>query len=83
MSDYCLCHGSFGVLDFLLTLSQKELLPKEFHDEYVKLEKYHLEMITQCRILKKDVSLFTGISGILYYLNRKESGKNSVLTFGF
>lgn len=83
LSDYCLCHGSFGVLDFLLTLSQKELLPKEFHDEYVKLEKYHLEMITQCRILKKDVSLFTGISGILYYLNRKESGKNSVLTFGF
>lgn len=47
------------------------------------LKKYHLEMITQCRILKKDVSLFTGISGILYYLNRKESGKNSVLTFGF
>lgn len=83
MDDYCLCHGSFGILDFLFTLQNEGLLDKEWNLEYRRFEQYVFDNLENKELLKKDISLFTGIAGILYYLNRKNSCSKSVLTFAF
>lgn len=83
MNDYCLCHGLFGVLDFLLTLRKEEKLASDMIGKYHELEKYAYKYLDEHDVLSKDISLFTGLGGISYYINRKESDIKSVLMFGY
>ncbi|EOU1992381.1 DUF4135 domain-containing protein [Clostridium perfringens] len=80
IDDYCLCHGVFGILDFLLTLQQNNLLNDEFKLKFKKLEEDVFTTLDKKSILIKDISLFTGISGIQYYYNRKKENRKSILS---
>ncbi|QTJ49850.1 DUF4135 domain-containing protein [Dolosigranulum pigrum] len=83
MDDYCLCHGLFGVLDFLLTVKREGKLSSDMIRKYYELERYAYRYLDEHDVLSKDISLFTGLGGISYYLNRKESDIKSVLMFGY
>lgn len=78
--EYCLCHGMLGVLDMLLTLSDAGILNSQYNKKYKLLERKFMSHISTEKILKKDISLFTGLSGIRYYFSRKENRKKSILT---
>lgn len=81
-SDYCLCHGYIGALDFIESLRTARYLDKDEEKKYrdeltkfiqqFKLENYNLQKI----------SLFTGLSGVGYLLNRIENKTESILGFG-
>ncbi|MBM7180780.1 type 2 lantipeptide synthetase LanM family protein [Streptococcus suis] len=81
--EYCLCHGFLGGLDFLQVLNQDNLLSNEHKKRLEILEKTLIFKSNHNNILKKDISLFTGISGFLYYLKRKKTLRGSVITLGF
>jgi len=51
--------------------------------KYYELERYAYRYLDEHDVLSKDISLFTGLGGISYYLNRKESDIKSVLMFGY
>ncbi|MFU2164322.1 DUF4135 domain-containing protein [Streptococcus pluranimalium] len=81
--EYCLCHGFLGGLDFLQVLNQDKLLSEEHQRKMKMLEDALIFKANHNNILKKDISLFTGISGFLYYLKRKKTLRGSVITLGF
>ncbi|WP_159780100.1 MULTISPECIES: DUF4135 domain-containing protein [Streptococcus] len=81
--DYSLCHGFLGGLDFLQVLNQDNLLSDEYQKKLKMLEETLIFKSNNNNILKKDISLFTGISGFLYYLKRKKTLRGSVITLGF
>ncbi|NFN86353.1 type 2 lantipeptide synthetase LanM [Clostridium sporogenes] len=81
--DYSLCHGNMGVLDVLLVLERENLLDSMNLNIYKNIEEKYFQSLNNKEILKTDISLFTGISGIEYYMKRKSSKLESVLTLGF
>lgn len=83
IDDYCLCHGVFGILDFLLTLKQNNILTLKYENMFNNLEQDVFNTFNEKKILVKDISLFTGVSGIQYYINRKQQNKNSILSLCF
>lgn len=83
IDDYCLCHGVFGILDFLVTLRQNSILPIKYENMFNNLEKDVFNMFRKKKILVKDISLFTGITGVQYYIYRKEQNTNSILSLCF
>lgn len=83
IDDYCLCHGVFGILDFLLTLKQNNILTLKYENKFNNLECDVFNTFNEKKVLVKDISLFTGVSGIQYYINRKQQNKNSILSLCF
>ncbi|MFC4402494.1 type 2 lanthipeptide synthetase LanM family protein [Gracilibacillus xinjiangensis] len=80
--DYSLCHGFIGALDLLFIMDEKGFLTKK---EKEKVQSYLFTFIKQFHINHYNpnkISLFTGLSGIGYFLNRIESKEPSVICFG-
>lgn len=71
------------MLDFLLTVKREGKLSSDMIRKYYELERYAYRYLDEHDVLSKDISLFTGLGGISYYLNRKESDIKSVLMFGY
>jgi type 2 lantibiotic biosynthesis protein LanM len=78
-TDFSLCHGHTGSLDFLLELKQTrpELLDKNTYNNTLNFYLHHVQEKDFSFYKLKNVfvpGLFDGISGIIYYLLRIQFG---------
>ncbi|GAB6252057.1 type 2 lanthipeptide synthetase LanM [Bacillus cereus] len=81
-SDYCLCHGLMGKLDFLLELENRGMLERNEKQIVMKVTNNFLNNFDIEDFNPHKISLFTGLGSILYFLQRLENNKlNSILYF--
>ncbi|HDR7367496.1 MULTISPECIES: type 2 lanthipeptide synthetase LanM [Bacillus] len=81
-SDYCLCHGLMGKLDFLLELENRGMLERNEKQIVMKVTNNFLNNFAIEDFNPHKIALFTGLGSILYFLQRLENDKlNSILYF--
>ncbi|HDR7958063.1 TPA: type 2 lantipeptide synthetase LanM, partial [Bacillus cereus] len=81
-SDYCLCHGLMGKLDFLLELENGGMLERNEKQIVMKVTNNFLNNFDIEDFNPHKIALFTGLGSILYFLQRLEDNKlNSILYF--
>ncbi|MED2515236.1 lanthionine synthetase LanC family protein, partial [Bacillus thuringiensis] len=81
-SDYCLCHGLMGKLDFLLELENRGMLEQNEKQIVMKVTNNFLNNFDIEDYNPHKIALFTGLGSILYFLQRLENNKlNSILYF--
>lgn len=80
-NDFCLCHGFLGAVDFLLVLQENGFMTEEQKVEFAQLQTEAIRRLNEMSICISDVSLFTGICGILYIKQRLEGKVKSILTY--
>lgn len=80
-NDFCLCHGFLGAMDILLVLQENGFMTEEQKAEFEQLQVQAIEKLNAMSICISDVSLFTGIFGIIYIKQRLEGKVKSILTY--
>lgn len=79
--DFCLCHGFLGAVDFLLTMEEAGFLDEEQKKQFLEIQNLIVFKLKEKSVCISDVSLFTGITGILYIEKRKREKVPSILTY--